>query len=119
MKLSSLPSIDDLKFGPDGIMAACIQDANTQEVLILGSVNEESLRRTLSTGKVHLWSKSRNELWLKGETSGDYLEFREAYVNCEGSTIVIMAVPVTGRACHKGTHSCFDKPEGGKRTLAL
>jgi phosphoribosyl-AMP cyclohydrolase len=115
--MDKLLTIDDLNFGPDGLMSTCIQDAETRDVLILGSANAESLQRTFSTGKVHLWSKSRNELWLKGQSSGDYLAFQEAYINCERTTVVIVAVPVTGRACHKQTHSCFDRPEGGKRTL--
>ena len=92
--MSSSLTNGDLKFGPDGLITACIQDANTRDVLIIGSANEASLRQTFSTGKVHLWSRSRNELWLKGETSGDYLEFQEAYVNCESNSVLIMAIPV-------------------------
>ena len=94
----------------DGLVPAIIQDANTRNVLMLGYMNEEAYQKTLATGKVTFWSRSRNCLWTKGETSGNFLHLKEMYVDCDNDTILIKAKP-DGPTCHKGTTSCFDFEE--------
>jgi phosphoribosyl-AMP cyclohydrolase len=95
-----------LKFDEKGLIPAIIQDANTGEVLMLGYMNEESLRHTLMDGDVWFYSRSRQELWHKGATSGNFLRVRELWYNCENNSILVKARP-EGPACHTGNRSCF------------
>ena len=90
----------------DGLLPAIVQDAQSGRVLMLGHMNEESLRRTLQTGRVVFFSRSRNELWTKGETSGHYLDVVQISADCDDDTLLVLADPV-GPTCHKGTLSCF------------
>ena len=98
--------INNLKFNEKGLIPAIIQDANTGEVLMLGYMNEESLRRTLSSGEVWFYSRSRQELWHKGETSGNRIEVRQVWHDCDSDTILVKAHP-TGPVCHTGNKTCF------------
>ena len=101
-------TLDFEKMG--GMIPAVIQDAETLQVLMLGYMNEESYKKTVETKKVTFWSRSRNCLWTKGETSGNFLHLKEMYVDCDNDTILIKAKP-DGPTCHKGTTSCFDFEE--------
>ena len=95
-----------LKFNEEGLIPAIVQDADTGEVLMLGFMNEESIRRTLSTGEVWFYSRSRRQLWHKGETSGNQLEVRELWKDCDNDTILVKVHP-TGPVCHTGNRTCF------------
>ncbi len=109
----------NLKKTGDGLLPVIVQDVNTLKVLMLGYMNEEAFERTLAEGRVTFWSRSRNTLWTKGETSGNYLEVCEIYPDCDNDTILIKTVP-SGPVCHRGTTACFDsfEDEGFIRTLA-
>jgi len=95
-----------LKFDEKGLIPAIAQDANTGEVLMLGYMNRESLRRTLSSGDVWFYSRSRQELWHKGATSGNYLKLRSILHDCDGDTILLQVEPA-GPVCHTGNRTCF------------
>ncbi len=101
-------TLDFEKMG--GMIPAIVQDCETLQVLMLGYMNEEAYNKTKETKKVTFWSRSRNCLWTKGETSGNFLHLREMYVDCDNDTILIKAKP-DGPTCHKGTTSCFDFEE--------
>lgn len=96
----------DLKFDEKGLIPAIIQDAETGEVLMLAYMNRESLQKTLETRQTHFYSRSRNKMWLKGETSGHVQKVREIFTDCDRDTLVIR-VGQTGGACHLGYRSCF------------
>ena len=98
--------IENLKFDEKGLIPAIAQDADTGEVLMLGYMDKEALRRTLSSGEVWFYSRSRQELWHKGETSGNRLVVRELWKDCDSDTILIKAEP-TGPVCHTGNKTCF------------
>jgi len=108
----------DLSKTGDGLLPAIIQDARTLKVLMLGYMNEEAFEKTVSEGRVTFWSRSRKELWTKGETSGNYLTVCDIYPDCDNDTVLIKAIPA-GPTCHRGTTACFDTPEdeGFIRTL--
>ncbi|NRA45266.1 MAG: bifunctional phosphoribosyl-AMP cyclohydrolase/phosphoribosyl-ATP diphosphatase HisIE [Oligoflexales bacterium] len=93
-----------------GLMPAIIQDANNLKILMLGYMSPESLERTIQTGKVCFFSRSRQKLWTKGETSGNTLELVDIAIDCDQDTILIQANP-NGPTCHRLTPSCFDNPE--------
>ena len=95
-----------IKYGADGLVPAVAQDVNTGAVLMLAWMNDESLRRTIATGDVTYWSRSRQQLWRKGETSGHTQRLVEAYVDCDGDTL-LLKVEQTGPACHTGAPVCF------------
>lgn len=108
-----------VKFNADGLVPVIAQDARTDEVLMLAYMNEESLKETIRTGYVHYYSRSRQKLWLKGETSGHYQKVRNISIDCDGDALLIK-VEQTGAACHTGHHSCFftkfDPPGPGEGT---
>lgn len=93
--------------GADGLLPAIAQDAATGEVLMLAYINEESWRKTIETGKAHYWSRSRNKLWLKGESSGHVQIVKEILVDCDEDTVVFKVEQIGGAACHTGHKSCF------------
>ncbi|GAA5226196.1 phosphoribosyl-AMP cyclohydrolase [Paeniglutamicibacter antarcticus] len=99
-----------LKKDAEGLVAAIIQQHGTGEVLMLGWMDEEALRRTLSTGRVTFWSRSRKEYWRKGDTSGNSQLVRSAALDCDGDALVVV-VDQVGAACHTGAHTCFDGRE--------
>ncbi len=94
------------KFDEKGLIPAIIQDATSGQVLMLGYMNEESLKRTKSSGQAWFWSRSRKELWHKGATSGNFINVRSILIDCDEDAIVIKADPV-GPVCHTGNQSCF------------
>lgn len=98
-----------LSFDADGLIPAVVQDADTREVLVLAWMNAESIARTYQTGRVTFWSRSRNELWEKGATSGNVLHLDRIYKNCEANSLLVLARP-TGPACHTGNTSCYYRP---------
>ena len=99
--------INNLKFDERGLIPAIVQDARTREVLTLAYMNEESLARTIETGETWFWSRSRNELWHKGETSGNTQTVVALHSDCDNDAIVVLVNPA-GPACHTGARSCFD-----------
>jgi phosphoribosyl-AMP cyclohydrolase len=98
-------------FNADGLIAAVAQDAATGEVLMLAWMNAEALRRTLETGRATYWSRSRNALWVKGETSGHTQRVIEARIDCDQDA-VLLRIEQTGAACHTGERSCFYRTIG-------
>jgi phosphoribosyl-ATP pyrophosphohydrolase/phosphoribosyl-AMP cyclohydrolase len=90
-----------------GLIPVIVQDAKTLQVLMLGYANEEAWGITLKTKYVTFFSRSRNALWTKGETSGNYLHMTDYFIDCDNDTILILANPV-GSTCHRGTTTCFD-----------
>lgn len=90
-----------------GLLPAIAQDAGTGEVLMLAYINREAWEKTLATGKAHYWSRSRNKLWLKGETSGHVQLVKEIRIDCDEDTVVFKVEQLGGAACHEGYSSCF------------
>jgi phosphoribosyl-AMP cyclohydrolase len=91
----------------DGLLPAVVQDDRTGEVLMLAYMNRESWLRTIETGKAHFWSRSRQSLWLKGETSGHVQMVREIRLDCDRDTVLLKVEQLGGAACHTGYRSCF------------
>jgi len=98
-----------LKFDRDGLIPAIVQDVESGEVLMLAYMNEESFRRSRETGRTWFWSRSRQELWCKGETSGNRQYVREMYYDCDADALLVKVIQV-GPACHTGERSCFFNP---------
>ena len=103
--LSGKPA--DLVFGVDGLLPAIIQDDESGDVLMLAWMDAEAVRRTLTTGRVTFWSRSRQEYWRKGDTSGHRQYVRSVAADCDGDTLLVRVVQL-GAACHLGTRTCFD-----------
>ncbi|RBM19707.1 phosphoribosyl-AMP cyclohydrolase [Streptomyces sp. PT12] len=106
------PSLDPaiaarLKRTPEGLVAAIAQQYDTGEVLMLGWMNDEALRRTLTTGRCTYWSRSRREYWVKGDTSGHAQHVKSVALDCDGDTVLVQ-VDQVGGACHTGDRTCFD-----------
>ena len=99
--------INKVKFDRDGLVPAIIQDSETNQVLTLAYMNRESLEISIERGLTCFWSRSRSELWLKGETSGNYQHIVSMSLDCDGDALLVM-VKKDGVACHLGTESCFD-----------
>jgi phosphoribosyl-AMP cyclohydrolase len=99
-------AIENLKFDANGLLPAVVQDADTNQVLMLAYMNAESLRLTMETKETHFWSRSRRELWHKGGTSGNIQKVIEVNVDCDADTLLIRVHPA-GPACHTGEQSCF------------
>lgn len=106
----STVGITEMKFDDSGLMPAIIQDADTKDVLMLGYMNAEALRRTVTEGRVTFWSRSRQEYWRKGDTSGHAQYVRDVRHDCDADTILVLVEQV-GSACHTGARSCFDDYE--------
>lgn len=100
-----------VKFDEQGLVPAIVQDARTREVLMLAYMNRDSLARTIETGETWFWSRSRNELWHKGEASGNTQQVVSLTSDCDNDAIVVLVNPA-GPACHTGTRSCFDVEDG-------
>lgn len=99
--------IDRARFAADGLLPAIIQQWDSKQVLMLGYMNAEALRRTLTEGRVTFWSRSRQEFWRKGDSSGNRQFVRGAALDCDGDTILV-TVDQHGPACHTGAQACFD-----------
>ena len=97
---------DLVKWDERGLVPTVVQDATTYRVLMLAYMNAESLRRTFETGETVFWSRSRNEFWHKGATSGNVQRVKQIYVDCDGDTLLVLVEPA-GPACHTGEVSCF------------
>jgi phosphoribosyl-ATP pyrophosphohydrolase/phosphoribosyl-AMP cyclohydrolase len=97
---------DKIKYDEKGLIPAVIQDADTGEVLMLGFMNKESLSRTVKSGEVWFFSRSRQELWHKGETSGNIIKVKNIKYNCENNSLLVTAHP-TGPVCHTGNRTCY------------
>jgi len=98
-----------IRYNADGLIPAVAQDAETGEVLMLAWMNAESLRRTLTTGRATYWSRSRQEYWVKGETSGHTQAVVSVALDCDGDALLV-TVDQTGAACHTGNRTCFYTP---------
>ncbi|MGM9937512.1 MAG: bifunctional phosphoribosyl-AMP cyclohydrolase/phosphoribosyl-ATP diphosphatase HisIE [Candidatus Ornithomonoglobus sp.] len=98
--------LNELKFDEKGLIPAVVQDVTTKEVLMVAYMNAETLKMTLETGKATFWSRSRQEVWVKGETSGNIMHVEGIKVDCDGDCLVVFARP-DGPACHTGNRSCF------------
>ena len=105
-------AFDAVSYNADGLVAAIVQEQGTGDVLMLAWMNEATLRETLETGRTVFWSRSRQERWDKGETSGDRQWVREAYYDCDGDTLLFVVEQEGKGACHTGAHSCFFRSFG-------
>jgi phosphoribosyl-ATP pyrophosphohydrolase/phosphoribosyl-AMP cyclohydrolase len=111
--------IEELKYDERGLLPAVIQDAASGEVLMLAYMSKESLRKTMETGETHFWSRSRNELWHKGATSGHSQQVVAIEPDCDSDALLVR-VRQQGNACHTGAYSCFARPgqeDGGSSAL--
>jgi phosphoribosyl-AMP cyclohydrolase len=105
--------IGTVAFGADGLVPAVIQDRQSGAVLMLGWMDETALRRTLETGRTWFWSRSRQEYWCKGDTSGDRQWVRSAHYDCDGDALVVVVDQEGRGACHTGHRTCFYRSFGG------
>jgi phosphoribosyl-AMP cyclohydrolase len=96
----------DLKYDINGLVTGVVQDAETKEVLMVAWLNAEAVRLTRETGEAHFWSRSRQELWRKGATSGNVMHVQQILVDCDADTLLLRVLPA-GPACHTGARSCF------------
>jgi phosphoribosyl-AMP cyclohydrolase len=102
-------NIPKLKFDPNGLIPAILQDARSGQVLMVAWMNAEALRLTQETRQAHFWSRSRGELWRKGATSGNLMHVAQVLVDCDADTLLLKVSPA-GPACHTGETSCFFRP---------
>ena len=112
-----VPSVDQLsavKFNSEGLVPAITQCAETGQVLMMAWMNRESLSMTFAEGRMVYWSRSRQELWRKGDTSGDGQYVREAFYDCDGDTLLFVVDQEGKGACHTGERTCFFQPFGTK-----
>ena len=103
------PQVAALLKDSDALIPAIVQDSISKEVLMLAYMNAQSLELTLTTGKATYWSRSRNELWVKGATSGHYQDVQSIALDCDGDALVLQVIQ-TGAACHTGQQTCFHTP---------
>ena len=103
------PQVEALLKDPSALIPAIVQDVSSNEVLMLAYMNSESLALTLSTGKATYWSRSRDELWVKGATSGHFQDVHSVSLDCDGDAL-LLKVTQTGVACHTGDRTCFHTP---------
>lgn len=103
-----------VKYNSDGLVPAIAQDIDTREVLMMAWMNAESLEMTMREGRMVYWSRSRSELWRKGDTSGDRQFVREAWYDCDGDTLLFLVEQEGNGACHTGERTCFYRAFGGR-----
>ena len=103
----------------NGLLPVIAQDHETGEVLMLAYMNRQAWEKTLETGKVHYWSRTRDKLWLKGETSGHVQLLKAAYADCDLDTILVQVKQLGGAACHKGYRSCFYRKVQGESLVII
>ena len=96
----------DLKFDSMGLLTGIAQDIDTGQVLMVAMMNAQAVKLTMNTGQAHFWSRSREKLWLKGETSGNILDVKKIKIDCDGDALLLLVKP-RGPACHTGETSCF------------
>jgi phosphoribosyl-AMP cyclohydrolase len=104
--------LSTVKFNEDGLVAAIVQDHATKQVLMMAWMNPETLQMSLDQGRTVFWSRSRQEVWRKGDTSGDRQFIREAYYDCDGDTLLFVVEQEGNGACHTGAYSCFFRAFG-------
>jgi phosphoribosyl-AMP cyclohydrolase len=109
--------IPELRFDAAGLIPAIVQDAQTGQVLTLAYMNRQSLELTLTTGETYFWSRSRQELWHKGATSGNTQHVVDVALDCDGDALLVRVVPA-GPACHTGAISCFHHPISRKEPVS-
>ncbi|MDP6407573.1 MAG: phosphoribosyl-AMP cyclohydrolase [Alphaproteobacteria bacterium] len=111
--------LDAVSFDDQGLIPAIAQQHDSGEVLMMAWMNRQALEQTITTGRVHYWSRSRQKLWAKGESSGQVQTLIEARLDCDGDTLLLL-VDQTGVACHTGRRNCFFRAlrEGGLETIA-
>ena len=122
MTSDATPALDPaiaarLKRDDSGLVAAIVQQHDTREVLMLGWMDDEALRRTLAEGRVTFWSRSRGEYWRKGDTSGHVQHVRSVALDCDGDALLVR-VDQVGAACHTGSRTCFDGNDLGPAVAA-
>ena len=110
--------LEQVTFNADGLVPAIIQEEGTGRILMMAWMNDESLTQTLETGRTWFWSRSRQEYWCKGETSGDRQYVREAYYDCDGDTLLFVVEQEGKGACHTGEYSCFFRRFGEGESTA-
>jgi phosphoribosyl-AMP cyclohydrolase len=103
------PQVAALLKDSDALIPAIVQDSTSKEILMLAYMNAQSLELTLTTGKATYWSRSRNELWVKGATSGHYQDVQSIALDCDGDALVLQVIQ-NGAACHTGERTCFHTP---------
>jgi phosphoribosyl-ATP pyrophosphohydrolase/phosphoribosyl-AMP cyclohydrolase len=113
LKTDNDKEVSKVKFDAHGLIPAIIQDVRTREVLMMAYMNRESLARTMATGETWFWSRSRQQLWHKGETSGHVQKVKAMYYDCDADTILVLAEQ-TGAACHTGERTCFHNLLAGR-----
>ena len=106
-------ALAEVTFNDDGLVPAIVQEEGTGDVLMMAWMNADSLRQTLETGRTWFWSRSRQEYWCKGETSGDRQYVREAHYDCDGDTLLFVVEQEGNGACHTGERSCFFRSFAG------
>jgi phosphoribosyl-AMP cyclohydrolase len=115
-----MANVKDLCFdNGNGLLPVIAQDHETGEVLMLAYMNRQAWEKTLETGKVHYWSRTRDKLWLKGETSGHVQLLKAAYTDCDLDTILVKVEQLGGAACHKGYRSCFYRKVQGESLVII
>ena len=108
--------LERVRYNGDGLVAAIVQDVDTRPVLMMAWMNAETLRMSLEQGRTVFWSRSRQEVWRKGDTSGDRQFIRSAWVDCDGDTLLFLVEQEGTGACHTGTYTCFAQPFGSDDT---
>jgi phosphoribosyl-AMP cyclohydrolase/phosphoribosyl-ATP pyrophosphohydrolase/phosphoribosyl-AMP cyclohydrolase len=108
--------LERVRYNDDGLVAAVVQDVDTRAVLMMAWMNAETLRMSLEQGRTVFWSRSRQEVWRKGDTSGDRQFIRSAWVDCDGDTLLFLVEQEGAGACHTGTYTCFAQPFGSDVT---
>ena len=103
-----MPDAEPLAFDERGLIPAVVQDAENGEVLMVAWMNDEAVKRTLESGRTWFWSRSRSELWRKGDTSGHVQHVREVWYDCDADTLLVKVIQ-QGAACHTGERSCFHR----------
>lgn len=112
-------NIDSLKFNEAGLIPAIVQEVNTREVLMMAWMNREAVEKTISTGEAWFYSRSRQKMWKKGETSGNVQRVKGFYYDCDADTLLVLAEQVGGAACHEGYSSCFHNKVGQDGTVTV
>ena len=114
VKIAATPEqLAGVKYDADGLVPAIAQDVRTKDILMMAWMNADTLRMTLDEGRMVYWSRSRQEVWRKGDTSGDGQYVQEAYYDCDADVLLFMVDQEGGGACHTGAHSCFFRRFGG------
>ena len=116
--IADIADISELTFNDAGLIPAIAQDATTHRILMMGWMNETTLRRTFDEGRTVFWSRSRQEEWRKGDTSGDRQFVREAYYDCDGDVLLFVVEQEGNGACHTGNYSCFYRAFGAADAAA-